>query len=102
VRTRILDLAKKEFSRSITWYDRQREGLGGEFLNDFDTAVAAIQNNPKGYGLMLGGKSKREIRGYVMGRFPFVIVYELLAKEICIIAVAHGQKRPGYWNRRKS
>jgi toxin ParE1/3/4 len=102
VRTRILDLAKKELSKAIDWYDRQLEGLGGEFLDDFETGVATIQNNPKAYGLILSRQSKREIRGYVMKCFPFVIVYEVLPEQICIIAVAHGRKRPGYWKRRKS
>jgi toxin ParE1/3/4 len=101
LRTRILDVAKKELSRSIDWYDRQREGLGGEFLNEFADAAATIRQNPKGFGLMLGRKAKREIRGYVMKRFPFAVVYEVLAREICIIAIAHGRKRPGYWKRRK-
>ena len=102
MRTRILDLAKKELTRSITWYDHQREGLGEEFLNNFARAVRSIQENPKGYTRMLGEPTRREVRGYVMKRFPFVVVYEVLADEISISAVAHGRKRPGYWKRRKS
>jgi len=38
--------------------------------------------------------------GDTMKRYPFVIVYRELAKEIRVLAVAATKRRPGYWRRR--
>ena len=43
---------------------------------------------------------RRGVRRYVMKRYPFVIVYRELAKEIRVLAVAATKRRPGYWRRR--
>ena len=43
---------------------------------------------------------RRGVRRYVMKRYPFVVVYRELAKEIRVLAVAATKRRPGYWHRR--
>ena len=43
---------------------------------------------------------RRDVRRYVMKRYPFVIVYRELAEEIRVLAVAAAKRRPGYWRRR--
>jgi plasmid stabilization system protein ParE len=39
-------------------------------------------------------------RRAVLRRFPFVIVFRDTAERVEIIAVAHGRRRPGYWQDR--
>jgi len=33
----------------------------------------------------------------VLRRFPFGVVYRVLAGEIQVVAVAHHRRKPGYW-----
>ena len=38
--------AREELRKAATWYEERREGLGGEFLDDFLGTIEAIENNP--------------------------------------------------------
>lgn len=40
------------------------------------------------------------MRRYVFPRFPFSLVYRLRDHEVEVVAVAHGKRRPGYWQPR--
>ena len=42
-----------------------------------------------------GGRARR----YVFPRYPFSLVYILRDDDVEIVAVAHGRRRPGYWDR---
>jgi toxin ParE1/3/4 len=44
-----------------------------------------------------GMVSGRELRRFVMRRFPFSIVYYIVDDIVRVVAVAHGKRRPGYW-----
>lgn len=44
--------AESEVIESAEWYDGQRLGLGGEFLDEVDTAVAQIQTAPEAFGYL--------------------------------------------------
>ncbi len=43
---------------------------------------------------------ERTIRRFLLRRFPYVIIYEIVSDEIHILAVAHTKRRPGYWKNR--
>jgi toxin ParE1/3/4 len=88
-------LAAAELIESACFYDRQRMGLGDEFLSAVDAVLALIRAQPRmGRRGLLGTFSLRT------RRFPFRIVYELQPDRVWIVAVAHLSRRPGYWARR--
>jgi hypothetical protein len=60
-------------------------------------SVQADRPVPRGVGRV---SQTARFRRYVMKRYPFVIVYRELAKEIRVLAVAAAKRRPGYWRRR--
>lgn len=35
-----------------------------------------------------------------MTRFPYLIIYAVLPKELLVLAVGHQHRRPGYWRDR--
>ena len=37
---------------------------------------------------------------HVLRRFPFSVVYAVVADLVYIVAVAHGSREPGYWRLR--
>ncbi len=39
-------------------------------------------------------------RPFVLGRFPFSVIYLDAPDVLNIVAVAHNKRRPGYWNQR--
>jgi toxin ParE1/3/4 len=53
-----------EVDAACTWYDRQREGLGEEFLNSLTQQLDRIQQNPEMYAELYKG-----VRGAPMRRF---------------------------------
>ena len=92
-RIRNLTAAREEFAAAVLWYEQQRPGLGGEFFDAIVESTSLIQNNPES-----GTPSyDRRTRRVVVQRFPYQVVYRVLADEIVIVAVAHSKRRPGYW-----
>jgi len=83
-------------AEAARWYESHREGLGIEFLDAVDVAVARIAETPS-VGSMVPGVVDSDIRRGPVRRFPYHIVYLELADRLQILAVAHDRRRPGYW-----
>jgi len=89
--------ARAELKKSRWWYEKRREGLGFELLDDVRAALATIEGDPT-----LGIRHlKTPYRFYRTKQFPYVIYYLVLADHICVMAIAHERRRPNYWKRRK-
>ena len=39
--------AREELRQAAVWYEEQRSGLGGEFLDDFLATIDSIEGNPE-------------------------------------------------------
>jgi hypothetical protein len=65
------------------------------FLDQLDAAVDQIPRNPGQYPSYDFGT-----RRMVLRRFAFVIIFREAAVRVEIIAIAHGRRRPGYWQDR--
>src|SRR5262245_35408561 len=78
-------------------YKCQRESLGKQFLRAVHIALAKIQHNPERFPFY--DKPARSCR--VIG-FPYRVVYEELPDAICVVAIAHANREPGYWKIRLS
>ena len=95
-RIRNLTPAREEFAAAVLWYEEQRPGLGGEFFDAIVKSTFLIQNDPE-----IGTPSyDRRTRRVLVQRFPYQVVYRVLADDIVIVAVAHSKRRPGYWKNR--
>jgi len=57
--------AKADIRRAAKWYERQRKGLGRDFVAEVDAALGLIEANPEQYEVV-----HREIRHAVLRRFP--------------------------------
>jgi len=71
------------------WYEQQRQGLGVEFLVAIDNAFLSIQSNPLFYGFR-----KKNIRGYSVQRFPYVIFFSVKRGNIHVISFLHTSQKP--------
>lgn len=70
--------------------------LGLAFVAEFERTANLVLANP-----LLGAIFRGTRRRYILGRFPYSIIYQIAADELRILAVAHHRRRPGYWANRK-
>lgn len=96
MRVRLLTPAQEEFLEAAAFYEREAQGLGAEFIDEFDHALELVASNPHP-GPHFEGETRRKL----LRRFPFQIIYEVSADEVLVIAVAHLRKKPGYWRGRQ-
>jgi toxin ParE1/3/4 len=87
--------AESELLDSVLWYDRQRKGLGDEFMHCIDETVERIKRAPEVYPRIL-----KNIRRTTVKRFPFALFYEVDETGIRVIAVFHSRRNPKRWHSR--
>jgi toxin ParE1/3/4 len=79
-------------------YDTEREGLGDEFLDAIDAALALIAERPDAWAVWPGIRPESPpLRRYVMARFPYAIGYQVLDGLVAVTVLAHAKRRPGFW-----
>jgi toxin ParE1/3/4 len=89
--------ARAELDNSVAYYERQKAGLGLDFLSEVEQAIGKIQQNPS-----IGAPYKiAQLRRYVLQCFPHLIFYTEFKEFIWVVAIAHGKRRPDYWKKRQ-
>ena len=94
------EAAQNELREAARWYEREREGLGEEFLLAVETAIerAARGDLP---GLAASEASQPGTRRILLQRFPYTVHFDMREGEMFVWAVAHQRRRPGYWRTRR-
>lgn len=83
--------AHNDTAEAYHWYEDKRPGLGDELLKEIETAYRKIANNPQHYGFI---DERKELRDYLIHRFPYLIVYRVKNETVEIVAVHHASKNP--------
>jgi len=100
IRFRIEPEASAELGEAALWYERQRQGLGGEFLEAVDEALEFVGRFPRAGAPVLNVPPELPVRRVPVKRFPFHVVYLALSDVIRVLAIAHDSRLPGYWHSR--
>ncbi len=87
--------ASLEFEAAFEWYLERSESVASRFAAEIDRAIQAIADAPQRWP-----SGPNETRRFLLARFPFFVVYRELPSTIQVLAVAHGRRRPGYWQER--
>jgi plasmid stabilization system protein ParE len=87
--------AEAELAEAAVWYEEQQGGLGHEFMDEVDLALAKIQGNPDQYQVM-----RRRARRVLLRRFPYALIYRVLNNEVHVLACIHGHRHPRRWQSR--
>ena len=95
MRLRFSAATQRELAVAKAFYERQRDGLGDEFLLEVESAAALLVENP-----LIGRRVPDNRRVLVLKRFAYRLVYTLDDLGIVIIAAAHQRRRPDYWRHR--
>jgi len=77
-----------ELLEIINYYNRCSLGLGEEFLDEFESQVMKISDNPYQW-LELQGAIRRSL----MSRFPYVIYFRIVNENTLRITVVKHQRR---------
>ena len=88
--------AELDLLSAASHYEYQRKGLGREFRQEVETAVARVRENPREFP----SHTEPGTRKCLVRRFPYTIFFAELEDSVWVVAIAHHKRRPGYWSRR--
>ncbi len=90
--------ARAELRESVLFYrERAGEFWANRFKQRVEEGFQSISSNPTRYPELAEFRGVRKIR---LIQFPFSILYITRADHIWVVAIAHGNRRPGYWKAR--
>jgi plasmid stabilization system protein ParE len=87
--------AAADIDEAFLWYERQRAGLGGEFLTAAQATIDAIAAHPSRYAVI-----HRNTRRAFLRRFPYGIYYRIYDDIVVVVACMHGRRSPKRWQSR--
>jgi toxin ParE1/3/4 len=89
--------AEQDMAEAYAWYEKQRAGLGEEFMTCVDACIQGICRTPEMYGVI-----HENYRRGLVRRFPYAVFYEYVDKSITVYCVFHTSREPGKWRQRLS
>jgi plasmid stabilization system protein ParE len=100
MRVIIDEQAQEEARQQVEWY-RQRNPAAARRLEELViSTVERIARNPLEFSLMEVRDNPGDIRRVRLRNFPLLIIYQVLADEVLIVAFAHTSREPEYWRAR--
>ena len=81
--------ARREFDQAGDWYEKERAGLGLEFLAEIQGLIDRITGNPEQFPIL-----HRDVRKAVARRFPYCVYFRERERNIVVLAVFHGSRNP--------
>ena len=88
--------AAAEIEAAYRWYERERPGLGEEFLVALNHVVAIIADYPERFPIV-----HRDTRRVLLSRFPYSICYRLKGRHVVVVACFHSKRNPEAWKSRR-
>jgi len=85
-----------ELREIIEYYEDCTEGLGIEFLNEFEQQILKIASRPYKWVVITD-----DIRRSLMRRFPYVIYFRAKKGVLRVTVVKHQRRHPKYEQSRK-
>ena len=86
------ELAVREMNDAIAYYELQFSGLGTAFKEEIQKAINRIIKYPKAWPIV-----DKDIRKYILHKYPYNVLYSLEKDHLYIIAIAHQHRKPNYW-----
>lgn len=87
--------AEQDLADAAAWYERHREGLGHEFLDEVLAMLVSIAETP-----LIYSDVHRNAKRAIIRRFPFGIYFRVENETIIVLAVMHASRHPRRWKSR--
>jgi toxin ParE1/3/4 len=81
--------ALADLGNAREWYERQRRGLGDEFVLSVGAAVDAVIEYPVAYPVV-----RRGTRRVLIERFPYGLYYRVHGGTVIVVALLHVARDP--------
>jgi plasmid stabilization system protein ParE len=88
--------ARTDLENAFRWYEERSAGLGHEFTRAVRVQLAAIERAPEQFPI-----ASDDIRKAPLNRFPYVVFFVILRRQISVIAVMHARRSPRRWQSRR-
>jgi plasmid stabilization system protein ParE len=87
--------AESDIDSAFEWYEKQKPGLGTDFIRSVDEAMDSVQRDPELYPFVY-----RHARRALLHRFPYGVYYVIQGDYIEVVACAHFRRNPRRWQAR--
>lgn len=87
--------AEDDFEKSYEFYAEENEKVADNYFKQVDNSLKKISKSPLTYP-----KAHRNIRKYVIKKFPFVIYYKVTELIVRVVAIFHTSRNPEIWKNR--
>ena len=88
----IIEIARREYDEAKEFYEIEQPGLGTQFEEQIRYSLLRIQQHPQAWP-----PERKEIRRYIVHKFPYKILYSIQNDAIVVLAFAHLHRQPDYW-----
>lgn len=89
------DEAEVDFDKSYEFYNEDSPKVADTFFIRINLGFENIKQNPNSFPF-----AHKNLRKYVVKKFPFVIYYRIVDSVIQVIAIFHMSRNPEIWNER--
>ena len=86
-RVSIRAAAEADLREAEEWYERQRPGLGGEFLISAADALTRLEESPERFPLYYRG-----FRRVLMERFPYKVFFRIEGDAVIVFRILHAAR----------
>lgn len=87
--------AELDFDSSFGYYFKDNPKVANTFFRKINLGFEDIGRNPFAFSVIY-----KDVRKYVVQKFPFVIYYQIEKSTIKIVAIFHTSRNPEIWNDR--
>lgn len=89
--------ALNEFYQAVLYYSEKSIQLGTAFYQEVNDSIQKIVTAPLLYAIV-----DEDIRRCLTRRFPYSVFYSIEKDYILILAIANWNRKPFYWQHRKT
>jgi len=89
----ITTTAEQHVIEACLYYEEQQSGLSDDFLKDLYSTYDRLSIHPGYYSFISKKDGLRDIR---LHTFPYVVVYEVVDKNVIVLAVHNTYRKPTY------
>ena len=90
-----LQSALADVRNAYSWYERERSGLGEEFVLALEDGIDRIREYP-----FANPPVHRDARRYLVTRFPYCLYYRVVGDGLIVVALLHAARDPELPERR--
>ncbi len=93
---RIRSEAEADLNEAYNWYERQREGLGADFMLCFEESLQKVRRNPEIYP-----RARKTMRRAWIRRFPYGLFFVVEENVVVVLGIFHSSRDPRHWGSRQ-